>query len=115
MPSDCASVVVCSLSNVSSTTPCGGSSRRPPAAAIAARWREIGSVVRSLIGRTSVPGSRAASAATAATNASPSSCGAGYLNDRQQWRDQPAFDHLVSAPTETWYPAHASERTDATA
>ena len=79
------------------------------------RLDESGSVVRSVIGRTSVPASRADCATIDATNESASRSGSGYWNCSAHARDQPAFDHDVPAPTATRWPARASARTDATA
>src|SRR4051812_38335563 len=49
------------------------------------------------------------------TNASAPDSAAGYSNVASQSRDHPAFDHAVSAPTITVWPARRNARTAATA
>ena len=64
------------LANGYSTVACAGRTIRPPASNIFSLRAESGSVVRSVIGRTSVPSARAVSRATDSTKASASRCGA---------------------------------------
>src|ERR1700747_112766 len=79
------------------------------------RRAETGSVVASVIGRTSVPVCWLASSAIRERKPSASRSGLGYWNDPLQKRDHPAFDQGFASPTSTSWPASARERTAATA